>query len=64
VRRAATCATSQAGEGQRGYSGKADGIGQYDALRRHRGAFGRAKFVHQRDNACTSRRTASVRKDS
>jgi hypothetical protein len=53
----------QAGNRQRGCSGKADRIGQYgDALRRHRGAFGPAEFVHQRDNACASRRTAPIRR--
>jgi hypothetical protein len=33
-----------------------------DALRRHRGAFGPAVFIHQRDNACARRRTAAVRR--
>jgi hypothetical protein len=44
----------QAGDRQRGCSGKlTNSIGQYgDALRRHRGAFGPAVLIHQRDNAC------------
>ena len=53
----------QAGDRQRGCSGKADGVGQYgDALSRHRGAFGPAEFIHQRDNACARRRTAAIRR--
>jgi hypothetical protein len=44
-----------------GCSGKADSVGQYgDSLRRHRGAFGPAQFIHQRDNASARWRAAAV----